>query len=162
MQLEKTLHVGHFGLLFTLMRFTVMAKDVPTLRSLRILNCGSDHWRVADFIAETYDRMLAQSRPCEMVVAVSDPPTRKQAELFNDQTDALALAASIIIGRGFPSKRVWQKTTAGGFAGLSVKLLSDTRHPGDVVVAVQAWVEGGIGPQHTPRAMLLKNQGGVR
>jgi hypothetical protein len=66
MQLEKTLHVGHFGLLFTLMRFTVMAKDVPALRSLRILNCGSDHWRVADFIAETYDRMLAQSRPCEM------------------------------------------------------------------------------------------------
>lgn len=162
MNLERTHYHGHFGVYFSVVRFTVMPEDRLAIRSLHFCDIGRDYWRVHDFITDTYDRMLAQKRPCEMVVAVSRPLTRAQAQLFNDQYDALALAASIVVGKAFPSPTSWQRKLAGASTGMSVKFALDTRHAGDVIVAVQAWVDGGIGQQHSSRAMLIKNNGGAQ
>jgi hypothetical protein len=159
---ERTHYHGHFGVYFSVTRFTVMPEDRLALRSLHFCDAGCDYWRVHDFITETYDRMLAQKRPCERVVAVSRPLTRDQAQLFNDQNDALALATAGIIGKAFPVLKPWQRKATGAASGFSLKFALDTRHAGDVIVAVQAWVEGGIGQQHSSRTMLIKNKGGAQ
>lgn len=100
--------------------------------------------------------------PCEMVVAVSRPLMRDQAQLFNDQNDALALATAGIIGNAFPVLKPWQRKATGAPSGFSLKFALNMRHAGDVIVAVQAWVEGGIGQQHSSRSMLIKNKGGAQ
>ena len=117
---------------------------------------------MSNFVTDIYDRMLAQGRPCEMMVAISNPLTRKQAELFNDQNDALEKAVSGMTGAAFPASRLWVKGAAGYFAGKAVSFAMASRHAGDVAVAVQAWVSGGIGPQHTSSTMVIENKGGPR
>lgn len=139
-----------------------MPEDRLALRSLHFPEAGGECWRVHQLLSDTYDRMLAQKRSCEMVVAVSRPLTREQADLFNDQNIALQTAAATVVGALFPATRGRYKAAAGGAAGFAVGLVLEPRHAGDVVVAVEAWVAGGIGPQHTSSAVLIKNKGGVR
>jgi len=97
-----------------------------------------------------------------MMVAISNPLTRKQAELFNDQNDALEKAVGGITSAAFPSSRLLVKGVAGLLAGTGVSFVMASRHAGDVVVAVQAWVNGGIGPQHTSATLVIENKGGPR
>jgi hypothetical protein len=159
---ETSQHMGHFGVFFRVTTFTVMPSDRPNLRTLHFCASKGESWKVSNFVTDIYDRMLAQGRPCEMMVAISNPLTRKQAELFNDQNDAITVAITAVAAAAVPSSNKWAKATSGFFGGASAFFGLDSRHAGDLVVSVQAWVNGGIGPQHTSAAMLIKNQGGSR
>lgn len=162
MKQETSQYMGHFGGFFRVTTFTVMPSDRPKLRTLHFCAARGESWKVSNFVTDIYDRMLAQGRPCEMLVAISNPLTRKQAELFNDQNDALAKAVGGITSAAFPASRLLVKGAAGFLAGSAVSFAMASRHAGDVAVAVQAWVNGGIGPQHTSATMVIENEGGPR
>lgn len=162
MKQETSQHMGHFGVFFRVTTFTVMPSDRPKLQTLHFCAARGESWKVSNFVSDIYDRMLAQGRPCEMLVAISNPLTRKQAELFTDQNDALEKAVTGMTGAAFPASRLWVKGAAGYFAGKAVSFAMASRHAGDVAVAVQAWVNGGIGPQHTSATMVIENKGGPR
>lgn len=162
MKQERNHYFGHFDVFFTVTRFTVMSGDRVALRTLNFLDAHRECWRVHDFVTETYDRMLAQNRPCEMMVAISHPLTRKQVDLFNDQNDAVSKAVGAAAAVALPVGWLKARTAVGTAAGFAMDSVLETRHAGDVIVAVQASVAGGIGPQHSSRATLIKAQGGLR
>lgn len=160
MKQETSQYLGHFGVFFRVTTFTVMPSDRSSLRTMHFCAARGESWKVSNFVCDLCDRMLAQERPCEMLVAISSPLTRKQAELFNDQNDALETAVTWITGAAFPASRLLVKGSAGRIAGKAVSFAMSSRHAGDVAVAVQAWVNGGIGPQHTSATMIIENKGG--
>lgn len=162
MKQETSQHMGHFGVFFRVTTLTVIPSDRQNLRTLHFCAAQGESWKVSDFVSDLYDRMLAQQRPCEMLVAISHPLTRKQAELFNDLNAALAKAVGAVTSAAFPASRLWIKGAGGFFAGSAVSFAMESRHAGDMVVALQAWVNGGIGPQHTSVTMVIENKGGPR
>jgi hypothetical protein len=103
---ETSQHMGHFGVFFRVTTFTVMPSDRQNLRTLHFCASKGESWKVSSFVTDIYDRILAQGRPCEMMVAISNPLTRKQAELFNYQNDALEKAVSGMTGAAFPASRL--------------------------------------------------------
>jgi hypothetical protein len=113
-------------------------------------------------VADIYDQMLAQERPCEMLVAISSPLTRQQTELFNNQNDALTKAITVVSSCASPASPLLIKGAAGLVTGTATSFVKESRHTGDMLVAVQAWVNGGIGPQHTSATMVIENTGGPR
>lgn len=139
-----------------------MREDRLAILSLSFCDPVGNNWKVRDFVIETYDRMLAQQRPCEMLVAVSHPLTRKQADLFNDQNSAVSKGVGMGAGLGFPASRLGLRTIVGAVAGFAAEFVLEPRHAGDVIVTVQARVEGGIGQQASSRGILIKAQGGRR
>lgn len=162
MEQERTQYYGHFNVRFQATRVVVTKGDHLELRSLRLHDDGKVNWRIHDLLIQVYDRMLAKDRPCEMVVAVSDPLTRAQAELFNDQNASVANAVGSGAALGFPVGWLKARSTVGFAAKFAVDRVLESRHAGDLIVSVNAWVSGGIGPQHTSKALLIKAQGGRR
>ena len=162
MEQERTQYYGHFNVRFQATRVVVMAGNHLQLRSLHLHDDGKINWRIHDLLIQVYDRMLAQDRPCEMVVAVSDPLTRAQAVLFNDQNASVANAVGSGAALGFPVGWLKTRSTVGSAAKFAVEMVLESRHAGDVIVSVNAWGSGGIGPQHTSKALLIKAQGGRR
>jgi len=159
---QTTQHVGHYGVHFNVTTLTILPGDRPTLRELSLCEAGADCWKIVNLIVDTYDRMLAQQLPCEMTVAISRPLTREQAELFNTQRDRLAKVISAIVGA--PIMPISKAAAAAvGWATYDFALGKlDTHHAADVVVAVHARVQGGIGPQTSSSAFLIKAGTGAR
>jgi len=114
--------MGQFGVFFRVTTFTVMPSDRSSLRTLHFCAARGESWKVSNFVSDLYDRMLAQERPCEMLVAISSPRTRKQTELFNDQNDALTVAMTAVAAAAVPSLNKAIKTTAGFLGGASAFL----------------------------------------
>lgn len=161
MNQERTHYHGRFNVRFQATRIVVMETDQHKLRSLHFSDVCKINWRIRDQLVELYSRMLAQNRPCEMIVSISDPLTRRQAELFNDSHESWALAAAAVGRLIFPSRSPRVRNTASVASGLSVRSVLGTRHAGDILINIQAWVSGGIGPQHSTISMLIEAQGGV-
>lgn len=150
---------GHFGVVFNVTSFTVAPSDRPALRHIFFCELGAQCHKVSDLIVDMYDRMIADRRPYEMVVAISVPLTREQAYLFNQQR--LKIAAVVAGAVGLAAKPLGlYGAPAGPATGALVRSQLDARHAGDVIVAVDAKVQGGIGPQHTSRTLLIKARGG--
>jgi hypothetical protein len=82
---KRTQHVGHYGVVFTLIHFTVQPDDAASLRTIKLPEITKGYFEVTRLIEETYERMLAQGRPCRMVLAVSTRLSRNTADLLNDQ-----------------------------------------------------------------------------
>ncbi|RRV06906.1 hypothetical protein EGJ27_14230 [Pseudomonas sp. v388] len=150
---------GHFGVVSNVTSFTVAPSDRPTLRHIFFCELGAHCHKVSDLIVETYERMLADQRPCEMVIAISNPLTREQADLFNQQRITIAAVAAGAVGLAAKPLGLYG-APAGPAAASFVYNHLDTRHAGDVMVAVDAKVQGGIGPQHTSTSLLIKVKGG--
>jgi hypothetical protein len=150
---------GHFGVAFHVTSFTVAPSDRPSLRQIFFCELGSHCYKVSDLIVDTYDRMLAGQRFCEMVVAISNPLTREQADLFNQQRIKIASVAAGAFGLAAKPLGLYG-APAGPAAASFVHNHLVTRHAGDVMVAVDAKVQGGIGPQHTSTSLLIKVKGG--
>ncbi|WP_296183520.1 hypothetical protein [Pseudomonas sp. UBA1879] len=161
MELERIQYYGRFNVRFQATRVVIMPEDVRNLRSLQFCDFFQINWKIHDVLVELYDRMLAQKRPCEMIIAVSDPLTRDQAERINDSNDSWAVVAAAVGRLVFPAKSSGLRKTAGVATGFGVRSALGTRHAGDVLVDMQAWVNGGIGPQHSAKSMLIEAQGGV-
>jgi hypothetical protein len=160
MEQERTQYYGHFNVRFEATRVVVLRDNHLKLRSLQLHDDGKINWQIHDLLIEIYDRMLAQDRPCEMVIAVSDPLTRAQAERFNDQNGLVANAVGSGAALGFPVGWLKTRSTVGFLAKYAMENVLESRHAGDVIISVNAWVSGGIGPQHTSKALLIKAQGG--
>ena len=103
--------------------------------------------------------MIADQRPCDMVVAISAPLTWEQADLFNQQRLSIAGVVAGAIGLAAKPLGLYG-AHAGAATAAFVRCQLDARHAGDVIVAVDAKVQGGIGPQHTSRTLLIKARGG--
>ncbi|MGH8417675.1 MAG: hypothetical protein ACRER8_10395 [Pseudomonas sp.] len=162
MKQERTHYHAHFGVYFSVVRFTVLPEDRLALRTLHFPDVGGECWRVRDFISETYDRMLAQRRPCEMVVEVSRPLTRNQADLFNLQSASVGAGATAATRKLTQHMHPYLSGFAVAAVGLAALFALESRHAEDIIVAVQARVSGGIGPQSRTVSMLLKAKGGVQ
>jgi hypothetical protein len=160
MDFERTRHVGHYGVVFTLIHFTVGPGDAASLRTLKLPEISKGSYEVTRLLEETYDRMLAQGRPCRMVLAVSDRLSRKTADLLNDQRVRVGGVVSSLSGKAV--SEVFGPLVggmAGMFSGGKARQGIPTYHVGDVIVSIDAQVAGGMGPQRSSSALLLKNNG---
>lgn len=143
MKKETKHYLGHYGVHFNVTALTILPAD-------------------RHLIVDTYDRMMARQLPCEMTVAISRPLTREQAELFNTQRDRVTKVIGAIVGAPFTPL---SKTAAGALAWATQDFALgrlDTHHAADVIVAVHARVSGGIGPQKSSSAFLIKAGAGAR
>lgn len=114
----------------------VLRENRHQLRSLNVSDVGKINQAIRDPLVSLYDRMLAQDRPCEMIISVSDPLTRKQADLFNDSNASLTLAATALGRMAFPAGS-GLKDAAGFASGFSVGSVLSRRHAGDIIIALQ-------------------------
>jgi hypothetical protein len=130
------------------------------LRTLKLPEISKGSYEVTRLLEETYDRMLAQGRPCRMVLAVSDRLSRKTADLLNDQRVRVGGVVSSLSGKAV--SEVFGPLVggmAGMFSGGKARQGIPTYHVGDVIVSIDAQVAGGMGPQRSSSALLLKNNG---
>ena len=162
MQSEQTHHYGRFDIFFIISRFTVTPADRNAIRSLDFSQAHGDHIRIHDFITETYDRMFAQERPCHMTVQVSRPLTRHQADMFNLQNASVTAGATAAARQATRFANPWVSGFTVGAVGLAAYFVLETRHAGDVLVAVEARVNGGIGQQSSTRLLLIQAKGGAQ
>lgn len=160
MDFERTQHVGHYGVVFNLIHFTVHPSDAASLRTISFPEITKGHYEITRLIEQTYDRMLAQGRPCRMVLAVSNRLSRNTADLLNEQRVRVGGAVSAVSGKAVSEVLgPIVGTLAGMFSGGKAKNGIPTYHVGDVIVSIDAQVSGGIGPQRSSAALLLKNNG---
>nr|WP_302184106.1 hypothetical protein [Pseudomonas donghuensis] len=160
-QIQRTYeYAGHFGIVFHVSQLVVLPDHRARLRELHISEAKGAHYEVNTMLVALYDRMQAGNRACEMKVAISQPLNRRQADKLNDQR----FYASGVVG-----------SAAGGPVGLLTKAIVGTavtaittylakrklptHHAGDVIVSIQASVNGGIGPQQSSVSTIIKNQG---
>lgn len=105
MNIERTQHIGHYGVTFTVLRLIVLPANRHALANLCLL-------------AGTFS---APIRP------FSKP---------------MARAVSTTVG-------------------VATKSFIRTYHAGDVIIGIEAQVEGGIGPQRSESAMVIPFMGGT-
>ncbi|HEK1684605.1 TPA: hypothetical protein SMR42_000916 [Pseudomonas putida] len=150
--------IGHRGVTFDVIEFTVRADNCYWLNTLHIPAAGRYQYGVVGKVKELYERMQAGQLPCVMVVAVSLPLTREQGDALNSQRWTVAALVSAgggaaVTGTVAPALVVGA-AKMGTFAFVSNRL--PTFHAGDVLVSVEAKVQGGIGPQRSSTSLLLK------
>ncbi|QXI44847.1 hypothetical protein HU734_008785 [Pseudomonas wayambapalatensis] len=148
---------GHRGVTFDVIEFTVRADNCCWLNTLHIPTTGRHQYRVVGKVKEVYERMQAGQLPCVMAVAVSLPLTREQGDALNSQrwtVAALVSAGGAAVTGTFAPALVVGAAKMGTFAFVSDRL--PTFHAGDVLVSVEAKVQGGIGPQRSSTSLLLK------
>jgi len=97
-----------------------------------------------------------------MVVEVSRPLARNQADLFNLQSASVGAGATAATRKLTQHMHPYLSGFAVAPVGLAALFALESRHAGDIIVAVQARVSGGIGPQSRTVSMLLKAKGGVQ
>lgn len=158
--IERTQHIGHYGVIFTVIRFTVVPDNRHTLVNLRLLEAGDFSNEVRNQIRDLYEKMLAHDLPCKMALAVSKPLNRQQADVLNTRGDTIAG----LIGGALAAPISLVSRPIGGIVGattsLIVKGIIRSYHAGDVVIGLDAQVNGGIGPQRSMSAMVRQFQGG--
>lgn len=159
MNLERTRYIGHYGIVFSVTRFTVAPGGRDSLKHLCLLEAKTSLTQVRDRLMALYEKMLPSNLPCVMTVAISKPLTRQQGELLNNQrllikdliADAIAAPMGMVSDQG---GRMVAKVV-GEF--ISSKLRN--YHAGDIVVGFDAQVRGGIGPQRSTSSMVVYAQG---
>lgn len=160
MDVVRTQHVGHYGVVFTLIHFTVGPGGAAYLRTLNLPEITTGRFEVTQLIEDTYARMLAQGRPCRITLAISRPMSRNSADLLNDQRATIGTIVGSISGKiAAPAGAVVGAVTGTTLAAASKNKLP-TYHAGDVIFSVDAEVSGGIGPQRSSTSLILKVNGG--
>jgi hypothetical protein len=160
MDVERTQHVGHYGVVFTLIQFTVGPGDTALLSTLKLPEITTGSYEVTRLIKDTYDRMLAKGRPCGMVLAVSKPVSRNSADLLNEQRATVGTLIGSIGGKLASPLGALAEKIAGLTSASATKNRLPTFHSGDVIVSINARVSGGIGPQRSSASLILKVNGG--
>lgn len=105
--------------------------------------------------------MLARDLPWRMTIAITKPLTRQQADLFNERGTIIAL---LLAGAFSAPIHPFSKPVARVAAttvGVITKSFIRTYHAGDVVIGIEAQVDGGIGPQRSMSAMVIPFMGGI-
>ncbi|MBC3465075.1 hypothetical protein [Pseudomonas sp. RW10S2] len=168
MRTEKTYHyIGHYGIAFDVSEFTIQPGECCDIRTLSLPYAHKSRHQILEKAQELYERMLPGKQPCRMRVVVSRALARQQADLLNEQRitlftligTAVGKAAGTVVASGAGTLAgAAVGTAAGAAASWLIKGKIATFHAGDVIVALEAWVEGGIGPQHTTVMMILRER----
>lgn len=165
MQPDRTYQViAHHGITFDISEFTVQPGEHCQLRKLALTFVHKGHYQIVEAVAQLYDRMLAGNLPCQMKVAVSRPLTRQQGDVLNDQRSDVLTLVGAAVGKaaGTPVVGIAGTMAAGlvaSAAGFAASRLAKGAippfHAGDVLVSLQAQVNGGIGPQRSALLLIL-------
>ncbi|MCI1740611.1 MAG: hypothetical protein LKM38_29345 [Pseudomonas veronii] len=91
MDIERTQHIGHYGVTFMVIRLTVLPTHKHALANLCLLEAGASANEVRYRLVNLYEKMFARDLPCKMTVAISKPLTRQQADLLNERGTIVAL-----------------------------------------------------------------------
>ncbi|NWC10173.1 hypothetical protein HX776_15300 [Pseudomonas agarici] len=163
MSIERYRYQGNWGIVFHVNRFIVQPADRGNLyNSLYFCEARAAQYKVTQLIVQLYDKMLAQERPCLMMVAFSQPLTREQGDLLNNQrtlVSNLTSSAFGAMGAAIPSGLA-QRIARGVIWASTSKFVGGklpTYHASDVIVSLVAVVDGGIGPQQSSSSMILKS-----
>lgn len=101
--------------------------------------------------------MLAKNLPCLMMIGISKPLTRQQGDALNAQRTQIAnLAASAFAGATSYVASPYVGAPVGAGVRMYVNETLPTYHTGDVLVSIEAQVNGGIGPQRTASTLIIK------
>jgi hypothetical protein len=158
--LERTQYIGHYGVTFTVIRFIVLPANRQALANLCVLEAGASANEVRDRLVELYEKMLARDLPCKMAIAVCKPLTRQQADLLNERGTIVAGLVASALSAPISLVSPLAGSVVGGSIGLIAKSVIRSYHAGDVVIGLDAQVNGGIGPQRSLSAMVRQFQGG--
>lgn len=160
MNLERTQYIGHYGITFTVLRFSVVPGNRHNLANICLLEAGDAANEVRYRLTELYAKMLARDLPCKMTIAISKPLTRPQADLLNERGTIIAfLIGGALAAPIHPLSKPIARAV-GTAVGLIIKSVVRSYHAGDVIIGMDAQVEGGIGPQHSLSAMVIPYPGG--
>ncbi|WP_093528389.1 hypothetical protein [Pseudomonas sp. NFPP24] len=160
MNIERTQYIGHYGITFTVLRLIVSPANHPVLASLCLLEAGTSANELRQRLVDIYRKMLPRDLPCKMAVAISKPLTRTQADLLNIRGEIVAGLISGAVSAPMSLASPAVGFAAGAAAGLIIKGIIRSYHAGDVVIGLDAQVNGGIGPQRSLSAMVRQFQGG--
>ncbi|MGV8920041.1 MAG: hypothetical protein ACOH2R_19920 [Pseudomonas sp.] len=148
------------GIVFTVSYFTVMPGDRGRLRQLNFHEGGRGHFELSNLIVDVYEKMYAKELPCVMMLGVSRPLTRAQADKLNAQRTSIAIiVGSVFLAATAPIPFVGRASPAAGAVGryfANAKLR--TYHAGDIIVSLNASVQGGIGPQNSSSSIILNKK----
>ena len=90
--IERTQYIGHYGVTFTVLCFTVLPANRNALANLCLLEAGASTNKVRQQLVDLYGKMLPGDLPCKMTVAIAKPLNRQQADLLNERGPLIALA----------------------------------------------------------------------
>ncbi|MET1081028.1 MAG: hypothetical protein ABWY06_23720 [Pseudomonas sp.] len=155
MRVEWKPYTGSHGIHWSVCAVSVMPADAAQLRHINFAQGSSANFRVAQMVTSLYDRMLAGDRTCMVRIAVSKPIERDQAESLNVSKATVGNIAAGAFGalaaRAHPFLGI-----PGGYLGREmVSGELPVYHQQDILVAVEAEVSGGIGPQRSARSEIL-------
>ncbi|MGR3886377.1 hypothetical protein [Pseudomonas sp. 1152_12] len=158
MKFEGTFqYIGNHGIVFNVSQITLTDNERGRLRELHFGEAKAAHYEVNSKVVEVYDKMLAKGLPCMMMVGISKPLTRQQGDTLNAQRTKVANLAAA----AFASATSYVATPyVGAPVGVGVRMYANqilpTYHAGDVLVSIEAQVNGGIGPQRTASTLIIK------
>lgn len=150
-------HVGHHGITFDVTRYTVTRQSRQQLQTLRLAVPASARYQTARFVLDAYDLMLAENLDCRLTVAISKPLTRQQGDTLN--TQRITISGLVAAPFSAIAKTVTRNSLVGLAVGAGmtdlVKRRLPTYHAGDIIMAIDLVVQGGIGPQHRCQSMII-------
>lgn len=149
MDLERTQYIGHYGVTFSVIRFTVRPNNKQALASLCLLEAKTSAQEVRLQLQNLYERMLAQDLPCLMTVVISKPLTRKQADSLNNRNNVIkeTISGAVAAPIGLMSSKA-ESMVEKATSDLISRHLRNFQHA-DIIIGLEAQVSGGIGPQRS-------------
>ena len=157
MKFEGTFqYMGNHGIVFNVSQVTLTDSERGRLRELHFGEAKSAHYEVNRKVVEVYDKMLAKNLPCLMMIGISKPLTRQQGDVLNTQRTKIAnLAASAFAGATSYVASPYVGAPVGAGVRMYVNETLPTYHAGDVLVSIEAQVNGGIGPPRTASPLII-------
>ena len=158
MKFEGTFqYMGNHGIVFNVSQITLTDSERGRLRELHFGEAKHAHYEVNSKVVEVYDKMQARGLPCVMMIGISKPLTRQQGDTLNAQRTTIATLAAAAFASA--AKAVAPPYVAAS-VGVGVRAYTNqilpTYHAGDVLVSIEAQVNGGIGPQRTLSTLIIK------
>jgi len=150
-------YVGNHGIVFNVSQITLTDSERGRLRELYFGEAKSAHYEVNSKVVEVYDKMQAKGLPCVMKIGISKPLTRQQGDVLNAQRTKIAnLAATAFASATTAVSSSYVGIPVGAGVRMYANEILPTYHAGDVLVSIEAQVNGGIGPQRTGSTLIIK------
>ncbi|WLG95900.1 hypothetical protein [Pseudomonas sp. FP198] len=158
MKFEGTFqYMGNHGIVFNVSQITLTDSERGRLRELHFGEAKHAHYEVNSKVVEVYDKMQARGLPCLMMIGISKPLTRQQGDAFNAQRTTIAtLAAATFASAAKAVAPPYMAASVGVAVRTYTNQLLPTYRAGDVLVSIEAQVNGGIGPQRTLSTLIIK------
>ena len=158
MKFEGTFqYMGNHRIVFNISQITLTDSERGRLRELHFGEAKNAHYEVNSKVVEVYDKMLAKNLPCVMMIGISKPLTRQQGDVLNAQRTTIAnLAGTAFTAAAKAVAPSYVAIPVGAGVRTYANEILPTYHAGDVLVSIEAQVNGGIGPQRTLSTLIIK------